>query len=441
MWTDTRTLYQIYPLGFCGCPQTNDGDKIVKRIDRIKDFIPHLVDLGVGGLYLSPLFESDRHGYDTRDYFTLDKRLGKNIDLTALVKACHRNGINVILDGVFNHVGRGFPYFKDVLEKRQDSAYKDWFFIDFGGNTPYNDGLHYQPWEGHYELVKLNLRNPDVKRYLFTAVKFWIDEFDIDGLRLDVAYSLDRDFLKGLRTVCEDKKKDFPLIGEVLFGDYNLIVNNETLHSCTNYENYKSLYSALNSKNLFELSYSLHRQFGGDYWCMYKGMHLMTFLENHDVSRIATNLTDKQNLPIAYALLFTEPGIPTIYYGGEWGIEGDKKCGDDALRPEITEPQTAPITDLIKKLVAARNTYAVFSYGGYKNLIERNESLVFTRKYGEEEVIVAVNIGAPITFNHGEFLGVYLDLITGKEEILSGSLTLPDHGFRILIKKRLNGNV
>ena len=272
MWMDEAVLYQIYPLGFCGAPAENDGI-LAHRLEKIREWIPHLKWLGVDGVYFSPLFESDRHGYDTRDFFRVDTRLGTNDDLKALCRALHESGIRVILDGVFNHVGRGCPQFQDVLRNREASPYRDWFHIDFGGNTCYGDGFWYEGWEGHYELVRLNLQNPAVRDHLFAAVRFWVEEFGIDGLRLDVAYSLDRAFLESLRTFCDRLKPDFPLIGEVLFGDYNLLVNDRMLHSCTNYENYKSLYSAVNSDNLWELSYSLNRQFGPEPWCIYRGKH------------------------------------------------------------------------------------------------------------------------------------------------------------------------
>lgn len=173
--------------------------------------------------------------------------------------------------------------------------YKDWFHISFDGNSAYNDGFWYEGWEGHFELVKLNLQNPAVVDYLLDCVKMWIEEFGIDGLRLDVAYCLDHNFMRRLRSFCEELKLGFALIGEVLFGDYNLIVNDEMLHSCTNYECYKGIFSSFNCMNLFEIAHSLNRQFGPEQWCIYRGKHLMTFVDNHDVTRIASILTNKES--------------------------------------------------------------------------------------------------------------------------------------------------
>ena len=303
MWAYEKVFYQFYPMGFCGAPFENDG-KLEHRILKVLDFIPHLKKMGIGAVYFSPVFESDTHGYNTRDYRKIDVRLGTNEDFKKVCEELHKEGIKVILDGVFNHVGRGFFGFKDVLEKRENSQYKDWFNINFGGNSNYNDGLWYEGWEGHYDLVKLNLRNNAVTDYLIESVRSWVKEFDIDGLRLDVAYMVDRDFLKRLRQETSQMKPDFFLAGEMIGGDYSQIMNDEMCHSATNYECYKGIYSSLNSLNLFEIMHSLNRQFGEENWTLYRGKHLLSFVDNHDVSRIASILTEEKHIPLAYALLW-----------------------------------------------------------------------------------------------------------------------------------------
>ena len=295
MWAYETSFYQIYTLGFCGAPYENDG-KLEHRILKVIDWIPHLKKLGVGAVLFNPVFESDTHGYNTRDYSKIDCRLGTNEDFAKVCKALHKENIKVILDGVFNHAGRGFFGFKDVLEKRYDSQYKDWFNISFEGNSNYNDGLWYEGWEGNYDLVKFNLRNPAVCDYLMDNVKKWIDEFDIDGLRLDVAYCLDPEFIKRLRRETGEYKEDFFLTGEMIGGDYNRIMGDELCHSATNYECYKGMFSALNSMNLFEIVHSLLRQFGPENWTLYRGRHLISFVDNHDVSRIASVLNRPEHL-------------------------------------------------------------------------------------------------------------------------------------------------
>ena len=228
MWYEEAVFYQVFPLGFCDGLRDNDG--VMNRcISEFADWIPHLQKLGTDAVYFSPIFESDYHGYDTRDYRVIDKRIGTNKNFAELVSKLHEAGIKVVIDGVFNHVGRGFFAFKDVCEKKWDSAYKDWFNISFDGNSPYNDGFWYEGWEGYYNLVKLNLNNPDVVNYLIESVRGWVDEFDIDGIRLDVAYCLNRNFMKRLRYETDQMKQEFFLVGEMLHGDYNTIVNDECL--------------------------------------------------------------------------------------------------------------------------------------------------------------------------------------------------------------------
>ena len=308
MWAYESVFYQIYPLGFCGAPFENDG-VLTHRILKVNDWIEHINNLGANAIYFSPVFESDTHGYNTRDYKKIDCRLGTNDDFKEVCENLHKNNIKVVLDGVFNHVGRGFWAFQDVLQNRENSRYRDWFFIDFNGNSNYNDGLWYEGWEGNFDLVKINLRNEEVINHIFECIKLWIDEFDIDGLRLDVAYCLDKDFLKRLRSYTDSLKNDFLLLGELLHGDYNQFVNDDMLHSCTNYECYKGVYSSFNSMNMFEIVHSLLRQFGPEQWTLYRGKHLLSFVDNHDVSRIASILTNEKHIPLTYGMIFGMPGI------------------------------------------------------------------------------------------------------------------------------------
>ena len=433
MWAYNETFYQIYPIGFCDAPIHNDGI-CVPRIRKISEWSSYLQELEIGSIILNPIFESDNHGYDTRDFRSIDCRLGTNDDFRAVCKDLHAHEINIIIDGVVNHVGRGFWAFQDVLEKKWDSPYKDWFHISFDGNSCYNDGFWYEGWEGHFELVKLNLQNPAVTDYLLDCVKFWIEEFDIDGLRLDVAYSLDHNFMRRLRMFCEELKPGFALIGEVLFGDYNLIVNDDMLHSCTNYECYKGIYSSLNSMNLFEIAHSLNRQYGPEQWCIYRGKHLMNFVDNHDVTRIASILTNKNHLPLAYGILFGMPGIPCIYYGSEWGELGEKAPDNDyALRPSFEAPMPNELTDFLKKLISLRKNSDALCNGGYKNIVITNHQLIFERKSDSERVLVAINASdADFTANHGDLNGTCTDLLTGETRTLSGSVELPKYSVMFL---------
>ena len=433
MWAYNSVFYQIYPIGFCGAPTQNDGE-CVPRIRKLLDWSGYLQELGVDSILLNPIFESDSHGYDTRDFKKIDCRLGTNDDFASVCKDLHAHGVKIVLDGVFNHVGRGFWAFKDVQEKKWDSPYKDWFHINFDGNSNYNDGFWYEGWEGHFELVKLNLQNPAVADYLLECVKYWVDTFDIDGLRLDVAYSLDHGFMQRLRSYVEELKDGFVLIGEVLFGDYNLIVNERMLHSCTNYECYKGIYSSFNSMNLFEIAHSLHRQFGPDPWCIYRGKHLVTFVDNHDVTRLASILTNDKHIPLAYGLLFGMPGIPCLYYGSEWGQPGEKEPDNDyALRPCFETPMPNELTEYIKQLIRIRQNSDALCNGLYKNIIIQNHQLVFERCSDTERIIVAINAAdTPYTACHQDLNGNAKELVAQLEVKLDGQINLPPYSVQYI---------
>ena len=451
MWAYESVFYQIFPLGMCGAPQVNDG-VCVPRVRHVADWADYLHNLGIGAVLLNPVFESGTHGYDTCDLRRVDCRLGTNEDLAYVVRALHDRGIRVVLDAVFNHVGRGFWAFEDLKAHGWDARYREWFITNFDGDSPYGDGFWYEGWEGHYELVKLNLANPEVADYLLDCVRFWREAFDIDGLRLDVAYSLDRGFMGRLRGLADElgaqggPGREFVLIGETLHGDYSQLVQDGMLHSCTNYECYKGLYSSFNSHNLFEIAHSLHRQFGSDPWCIYRGLHLLSFADNHDVTRLASILADPGHIPCAYGVLFGMPGIPCLYYGSEWGMEGVKGAGSDwSLRPALDMPERTDLTAFIERLIAARTARdpqtgalapaaAALAYGGYRNVVIASEQLLFERALDGVRVLVAVNASRePARIEAAELAGVFTDLLDGDAPVeLTGALELPPYGVRYL---------
>ena len=428
MWAENSVFYQIYPLGFCGAPKENDG-VTMNRIVKVGAWADHIRHLGADAVYLSPIFESDTHGYDTRDFRQVDCRLGTNEDFAAVCDTLHRAGIRVVIDGVFHHVGRGFWAFRDVQEKKWDSPYKDWFHINFDGNSNYGDGFWYEGWEGHYELVKLNLRNPAVVDYLLSCVQFWREEFGIDGLRLDVAYCLDRDFLTRLRAFTDSLDPEFFLVGETLHGDYNQWVGEGKLHSCTNYECYKGLWSSLNSMNLFEIVHSLKRQFGPEPWTLYKGKHLLCFVDNHDVTRAASILQNPRHLPLLYGLMFGMPGIPCVYYGSEWGVQGVKIPGtDDNLRPCFDTPEWNGLTDTIAAMARAHRENRALCQGDFQELVLTNRQTIFQRRTEGERVLVAINADeVPYTAHFDAGCGRAVDLITGKDHDFGGGSELPPY--------------
>ncbi len=427
MWYQNAVIYQIYPLGLCGAPLQNDGVQ-AHRLRRLLDWVEPIKELGATCVLFNPLFESDAHGYDTRDFNKVDVRLGTGEDLKAVCEALHAAGLKVMLDGVFNHVGRGFWAFRDVQEKKWDSPYKDWFHLSFDGNTNYNDGFWYESWEGCNELVKLNLHNTAVREHLFDAIAGWVRDYDIDGLRLDVAYCLDQDFLAALRNFTNQLKPDFVLVGETLHGDYNRWMNDNACHSVTNYECYKGLYSSFNTGNMHEIAYSLNRQFGAEPWRLYTGKQLLSFVDNHDVTRIASILQDKQQLKPIYGLLFGMPGTPAVYYGSEWGLTGEKKDGDPALRPAIETPEHNDLTDWITALAGARAASPALCTGSYRNILVQPKQLIFERRQGQDRVLVAINAdSSPYHADFNAEAGCAVDLITGKPHDFGGGSDLPPY--------------
>ncbi|MBO5060869.1 MAG: alpha-amylase [Clostridia bacterium] len=399
-WYDEAIFYHIYPLGMTGAPKQNFYGKPEHRLNTLLPLVSQIKKLGCNALYIGPLFESVGHGYETTDYKKLDTRLGTNEDLTEFVTECHKQGIRVILDGVFNHTGRDFFAFQDIKRNRESSPYIDWYCnVNFNGNNEYNDGFSYDNWGGYNLLVKLNQHNSEVREYISDVIRFWVKEFDIDGIRLDAADVLDFSYMQMMRRVANEVKPDFWLMGEVIHGDYIRWVNGDTLHSVTNYHLHKALYSGHNDHNYFEIAHTVKRlyEMGGN---RADGLKLYNFADNHDVERIYTKLNNKKHFIPVHILLYTLPGVPSIYYGSEFGIEGEKQRGsDDSLRPAISYEQYMNatrknnLTDLISLLGTIREEAKALSYGDYKELLLTNGQYAFARNYNGQSVLVTVNNG------------------------------------------------
>ena len=426
-WYDGAVFYHIYPIGMTGAPRTNTFEAGEHRLNKLLDWLPHIKAIGCDAIYIGPLFESVAHGYETADYKKLDSRLGDNDDLRNFVKACHESGIKVIVDGVFNHVGREFFAFKDLKEHRENSAYRDWFKnIHFDWNNDYNDGLYYDSWDGHGTLVNLNHQNPAVREYFLDVARFWISEFDIDGIRLDAADVLDFTFMRELRSVTDSCKQDFWLLGEVIHGDYTRWVNNEMLHSVTNYWLHKALYSGHNDHNYFEIAHTVKR-------CTDMGMHIANafynFVDNHDVARIITKLNNKAHFFPVHVLLYTLPGKPSIYYGSEFAIEGEKKpYADEILRPELNfeDYKTALESNENTKLIAALGNMRISNpwvgEAGYRELLLTNRQYAFLREYGDKRLVAIVNNDDNNADIHLNINGEFTEIFSGEKRNFDGNM-------------------
>lgn len=433
-WYDEAVFYHIYPLGMTGAPKANAYEKPVERLNKLLPWITHIKNIGCNAIYIGPLFESVGHGYETTDYKKLDSRLGTNDTLKKFVEECHSVGIKVIFDGVFNHTGRDFFAFKDIKENRENSRYKDWYCnVNFWSNNSYNDGFSYENWGGYDLLVKLNQKNPEVISYICDVIHFWVEEFDVDGIRLDAADVLDFDFMKALRRTANEVKPEFWLMGEVIHGDYVRWANTETLHSVTNYHLHKALFSGYNDHNFFEIAHTVKRlnDMGGGI------LKLYNFVDNHDVERIASKLNEKDGSgkPVGFApvhiLMYTLPGVPSIYYGSEFCMEGKKGHGADAdapLRPELDYKEWAQDAEnnsyvkFISALGKIRQQVKELSYGDYKELSLTNRQYAFSRTYQGSSVIVMVNNDDNACTMNVPASGEYTGALLGKKITAAGSL-------------------
>ena len=417
-WYDEAVFYHIYPLGLTGAPKQNSYGEPEHRLNTLIPWISHIKNIGCNAIYIGPLFESVGHGYETTDYKKLDSRLGTNEDLTNFVAECHKQGVRVILDGVFNHTGRDFFAFKDIRQNRENSQYKDWYCnVNFWGNNSFNDGFSYENWGGHDLLAKLNQHNPAVRDYICDVIRFWVKEYDIDGIRLDAADVMDFEYMKALRRVANEVKPDFWLMGEVIHGNYSRWANEGTLHSVTNYMLHKALFSGHNDHNYFEVAHTIKyvSNMVGD------KLRLYSFVDNHDVERIYTKLSNKAHYVPVHVMLYTLPGIPSLYYGSEFGIEGRKeRSSDDSLRPALNyeDYKDAIETNSCTKLIAAlgkirRNTPAL-CYGEYKELLLQTTHYAYARVLDGKSVIATVN---------NSDNDVYMDLQAGNSSEYVGALT------------------
>ena len=435
-WYDEAVFYHIYPLGLTGAPKQNSYGEPVSRLNTLLPWISHIKEIGCNAIYIGPLFESVGHGYETTDYKKLDSRLGTNEDLKNFVAECHKQGIRVIFDGVFNHTGRDFFAFQDIKHNREHSQYKDWYCnVNFWGNNSFNDGFSYDNWGGYDLLAKLNQHNPAVRDYICDVIRFWVNEFDVDGIRLDAADVMDFEYMKALRRVANEVKQDFWLMGEVIHGNYSRWANEGTLHSVTNYMLHKALYSGHNDHNYFEVAHTITYVSG----MVGNKLNLYSFVDNHDVERIYTKLKNKAHFVPVHVMLYTLPGIPSLYYGSEFGIEGRKeRYSDDSLRPALNyeDYKDAVKTNECTKLIAAlgkirQNTPALM-YGEYKQLELQTTHFAYARVLEGKSVITTVNNADN---------DVFMNLAAGNSTEYVGALTgqrIPVNGGRIQVNVPAN---
>lgn len=353
-WTRYAIFWGVFPLGFTGAEDVLEDlpDEPAHRLPRLLGWLDHLVELGCNGLLLNPLFASMSHGYDTVDYFRIDPRVGDTADFDRLVEACHQRGIRIVLDGVFNHVGRAYPGLAEVLAQGPDAPGAELFKVHRDGNQ-----VTAEVFEGEQQLVVLNHDAEAVQQLVRDVMTYWLER-GIDGWRLDAAYAVPAQFWTRVIPQVRERFPEAWFLGEMIHGDYAGYAETAGLDCITQYELWKAMWSSIENQNFFELEHTLGRHAD-----LLERLVPFTFLDNHDTTRVASQIGDRRHFGHAIALLLFLPGIPCLYYGDELGMTGVKEQrlgGDDAIRPALPESPTEVegvnegVLELYRRLIAFR---------------------------------------------------------------------------------------
>jgi cyclomaltodextrinase len=392
-WIDHALFWHIYPLGFVGAERAAIPGDEVHRLDHMVDWLDYAVRLGASGLLLGPVCASSTHGYDTIDHFRIDPRLGDEADFHRLIAEARRRGLHVVLDGVFNHVGRDFPAFRTALAKGVNSPEAAWFCPlrerDISGEPAF------ATFEGHPGLITLNHDNPEVSDYVIQVMNHWLDR-GISGWRLDAAYAVPCRFWAGVLAKVKNRHPRAYVFGEVIHGDYAAFVRDSGVHAVTQYELWKAIWSALNDRNLFELAWALDRH--NRYLETFTPL---TFVGNHDVTRLASKLNDERHIPHALAILLTVGGTPCIYAGDEQafrGIKEQRAGGDDAVRPAFPASAEQLPSDgwsiyrLHQYLIGLRRRHSWLARARSRVIHLENRHMVMSMEADGNALLVALNL-------------------------------------------------
>ncbi|OBI20249.1 MULTISPECIES: alpha-amylase family protein [unclassified Mycobacterium] len=428
-WVEHAIWWQVYPLGFVGAfPASSEPPQPDQhRLRRLVDWFDHAIALGASGVALGPIFASRTHGYDTTDHYRIDPRLGDDDDFDHLVAEARRRGLRILLDGVFNHVGLDFPRYR---EAPTDEAAARWFRGRPG---------RFHTFEGHAELITLNHDNPDVVDYTVDVMTHWLQR-GADGWRLDAAYTVPERFWASTLPRVRERFPDSWFVGELIHGDYAAVVRAATFDSATQYELWKAIWSSLNDGNFFELDWALQRH--GEFLA---GFAPLTFIGNHDVTRIASRLDRPEHVAHALLILLTVGGVPSIYAGDELGFRGVKEeryGGDDAVRPEFSSPPLkldafgAQVWALHQFLVGLRRRHPWLHRATTSPVRLQNRHYVYETRSGDDALLVALNIDdEPLSLALPEVGTAQWKVIGGSaappQEVVD-TLVVEPHGWRIL---------
>ena len=430
-WVQDAVWWQVYPLGFVGAEHSDPGDGVVHhRLPRLVDWLDYAVELGANGLALGPVFASSTHGYDTVDHTRIDPRLGDDADFDALVAAAHDRGLRVLLDGVFNHVGREHPAFRAVLDQGPDAPTAGWFRLRWP-RGPHAEP-EYDTFEGHGQLVALDHDEPAVADLVADVMTRWLDR-GADGWRLDAAYAVPPSFWARVLPRVRAAHPDAYVVGEVIHGDYRAIVAESGMDAVTQYELWKAVWSSLNDGNLHELAHALGRH--DEFLAAFAPL---TFVGNHDVTRIASRLTDARHLPHALAVLFTVGGTPSVYAGDEQaftGVKEDRAGGDDAVRPPFPAlpaelaPFGEPTFRLHQELIGVRRRHRWLHRARTTVLHRDNRQLSYASEGEGQRLVVALNLTDGAVEQPAPGAGAVL---AGTAEVRRDAVRLGPHGWAVL---------
>lgn len=438
---DDVIWWQVYPLGFTGAFPRHGASPAVPehhRLTRLEAWLDYAIELGCSGLALGPIFESQSHGYDTIDHYRIDPRLGDDSDFDHLVAEAHGRGLRILLDGVFNHVGEGHPRFQEALAAGPDSNAARWFHP--GSRDP-GATLRYDCFEGHRDLIRLNHESPEVAEYVAGVMRHWLNR-GADGWRLDAAYAVPVEFWHSVLGSVRSPHPEAWFVAEVIHGDYTAFVRESGVDSVTQYELWKAVWSSLNDGNFFELAWSLERHES------YAASFLpLTFVGNHDVSRLASILDDPRHLEHALVVLLTVAGVPSLYYGDEQafrGIKEERFGGDDSVRPRFPASPTDlapwgwPTYRLHQRLIGIRRRHSWLSHAVTGTMHLTNRSFAYSSKPrdgGNAGLAVLLNLeDTPVRFPL-DLSGYRLEA-AGPDGDGDGLATVPGNSWRILSRDR-----
>ncbi|HEX5254637.1 MAG TPA: alpha-amylase family protein [Mycobacterium sp.] len=413
-WVQHAIWWQVYPLGFVGAFPTTQSNEPPPpeehRLRRLVDWLDHAIELGASGIALGPIFASRTHGYDTTDHYRIDPRLGDDADFDHLVAEAHHRGLRVLLDGVFNHVGEDFARYRQAAD---DDGSARWFRGRPG---------RFHTFEGHSGLITLNHDNPEVADYTVDVMAHWLGR-GADAWRLDAAYAVPQQFWASTLPRVRERYPDAWFVGELIHGDYAADVQAAAFDSATQYELWKAIWSSLNDGNFFELDWALQRH--NDFLTAFSPL---TFIGNHDVTRIASRLETPEHVAHALVLLLTIGGVPSVYAGDELGFQGVKEeryGGDDAVRPEFGFPPLqlddfgVETWRLHQYLVGLRRRYPWLHAASTTARLLKNRHYVYETRNGDDALLVVLNLD-------DEPLRISLpELGTARAQVVGGSAAPP----------------